>query len=129
METSNTNSKFLKLIIAALAILLFLLLASSLLMWQKLQDVQAKVPMDPEAELASVVGAVGKLLVLPQDEKPRLLTLTDTELSAVSGQTFFKNALAGDKLLIYQNNSKAVIWRPETGRIIEASIINLPPGN
>ncbi len=125
MEEKPTQTKIFKIIIALLAVILIVCVVSLGFLWRKLGILEAEAPLSPEAELAQVIAEVGNSLALPGDEQPKLLTLSDEELIAVKGEPFFANALPGDKLLIYQNNSKAVIWRPSSRKIIEASIINL----
>lgn len=62
-----------------------------------------------------VMTLVGRHVVLPQDERPALVTVTDpTKVST----EFLKNTQTGDKILIYQTNQKAVIYRPSIDRIV-----------
>lgn len=68
-------------------------------------------------ELAWVVNKVGKLMQLPANETPTLATVLDK--SALQDQDFFKNAENGDKVLVYEQAKKAILYRPDTNRIIE----------
>lgn len=62
-----------------------------------------------------VMSLAGRHVVLPQDERPALVTVTDpTKVST----EFLKNTQSGDKILIYQTNQKAIIYRPSIDRII-----------
>lgn len=85
----------------------------------KLNDLQQKLqgPTSLEDAVKEVVGQVGKLVVLPSDEKPTLATVTD--LSKLKGQSFFVNAANGDKVLVYEKAKKAILYRPSLNKIVE----------
>lgn len=63
-----------------------------------------------------VTGLVSKHVVLPSNEAPALLTVTDASKLTTD---FLKQASNGDKVLIYQENKKAIIYRPSIDRIID----------
>jgi uncharacterized membrane protein len=106
------------LVVAILGIIISLVLA------QKLQKA-----LDPalaaQEEIQNVVAEVGHYLVLPTDETPTMATVSDP--TKLAGQPFFENAQAGDKVLIYSNARKAILWRPSTKMIIEVSSLNITP--
>jgi hypothetical protein len=68
------------------------------------------------------VAAVGKLMVLP-DELPIIATVADPE--KLAGQPFFQNAQKGDKVLIYNNAKKAVLYSPEDDRIVDVAPLSI----
>lgn len=76
-----------------------------------------------QAEVDSLVMDVEKLLALPSDEKPTVATITDVE--KLKEQVFFKNALNGDKVLIYTKNRKAILYRPTENKIVEVGAVNI----
>lgn len=78
-------------------------------------------------DVDSVVNKVKKLMLLP-DETPILATVTDLE--KVKGQVFFTKAQLGDKVLIYMQAKKAILYRPTDNIIIEVGRVNdqLPQG-
>jgi|SRR3989344_2765668 len=80
-----------------------------------------KVKMSQE-EVKKVVAQVGKLILLPEGETPTLATVTDTE--KLKGQSFFANAKTGDKVLIYTNAQKAILYNPKLNKVIEVAPIN-----
>ncbi|HSW89847.1 MAG TPA: LytR C-terminal domain-containing protein [Patescibacteria group bacterium] len=76
-----------------------------------------------QAEVDQLVSSVGKLMTLPSDEKPTIATVTDP--SKLKEQAFFQNAKAGDRVLIYTNARKAILYRPTENKIIEVGAINI----
>lgn len=78
-----------------------------------------------EQEVASVVAEVGQLIVLPEGETPVVAEVADIE--ALKGQEFFAKAATGDKVLIYTQALKAILYRPSTKKIIEVAPVVLGP--
>lgn len=88
-----------------------------------------KLLADPAAlakkEVAALVQRVGKLMELPSDEEPTIATISDkTKLSA---QPFFARAKNGDKVLIYTQAKKAILYDPIANKIIDVTNINVAP--
>jgi hypothetical protein len=63
-----------------------------------------------------LVKDVGKLVNLPQDESPSIMTVTNLE--SLSGQVFFREAEVGDKVLVYSKARKAILYRPSSKKVI-----------
>jgi len=68
------------------------------------------------------VGEVGKLISLPQNEEPTIMTVTD--LTPLAGQAFFAEAKVGDKVLLYSVSKRAILYRPSEKRIITTATLN-----
>lgn len=66
---------------------------------------------------------VGKLMELPTDEEPTIATVTDA--AKLAEQPFFAKAQNGDRVLIFTNAKKAVLYRPSTNKIIEVAPVNI----
>ncbi len=75
-----------------------------------------------QAEVKSLVERVGRLAVLPTDETPTIATVSDPE--ALKNQSFFANAKKGDKVLIYSNAKKAILYDPDIDKIITIAPLN-----
>lgn len=71
-----------------------------------------------------VVAKVGKLMELPKDEQPAMITIIDK--SKLANELFFADALDGDQVLVYGLARKVIIYRPSTDKIIEATTFILP---
>lgn len=76
-----------------------------------------------EKEISELVETVGKIYELPKGETPTVATVTDPV--QLKSQPFFASAQIGDKVLVYINARKGVLYRPSTNRIINVSPINV----
>lgn len=89
------------------------------------QNIQLK--KDPQIlaqqEAQNLVTQVSRLIVLPDGETPTIATVSDPE--KLKDQPFFKNAQVGDKVLIYTNAKKAILYNPSTDKIVEVAPINI----
>lgn len=74
--------------------------------------------------VSDVMTLISRHMVLPSDETPALVTVTDP--SKLSTE-FLKNASAGDKVLIYQTNRMAIIYRPSVDKIIKVGPVTIDP--
>jgi hypothetical protein len=77
----------------------------------------AEATASPEATEAELIERVGKLILLPSDETPTLAKVSD--LSALEGQVFFKNASLGNIVLMYPKSLRAILYDPIKNKIIE----------
>ena len=78
---------------------------------------------DEVDEVDDLISEVGKLIVLPFGEIPTIATVTGEDL--VKGEPFFRNAVNGDRVLIYTNARKAYLYRPSEKIIIEVGVVNI----
>ena len=116
------GSKTATLILAGLIVLLG---ATSIYLYTQNRDVKKKndalTKKDPQKEIDSITQKVKKLIELPSKEKPTLATVTDNK--KLAEQPFFKNAENGDKILIFAESKKAIIYRPSENKIINVGPI------
>lgn len=76
---------------------------------------------DNKKEVEDLVKEVSKIIELP-NETPVLATVTD--LNKVQNQEFFAKAKTGDKVLVFVNSKKAILYRPDEKKIIEVGRVN-----
>lgn len=76
-----------------------------------------------KAETDKLIQQVSNLVELPQNETPTVATVADKD--KLAAQPFFVNAQNGDKVLIYTQAKKAVLYRPSTNKVIEVAPVNL----
>ena len=79
-------------------------------------------PKPDQANVDVVVSEVGRHMVLPTNEKPVLATVTDKKKV---GSPFLKKADNGDKILIYANAKRVIIYRPSIDRIIDVGPVEI----
>jgi hypothetical protein len=78
------------------------------------------------AETDALIKAVGKIVLLPENETPTIATVSDP--SKLKDQAFFTNAQQGDKVLIYTNAKEAILYRPSIDKVVTISPINIDTG-
>lgn len=76
-----------------------------------------------DKEVQDLVNAVGKIMDLPEGETPTVATVADK--TRLADQAFFAKSQNGDKVLIYADARKAILYRPSTGKIIEIAPVNI----
>lgn len=76
-----------------------------------------------QTEISIITDQIRSTVELPANETPTIATVSDVE--KLKGQNFFKNAENGDKVLIYSQAGKALLYRYNTKKVIEYSNVNL----
>ncbi len=92
-----------------------------------LQNPEIKAAME-QKEIDKIVAKVSKLMILPEEEIPQVLTINDAE-SAIKQQPAFAGSINGDKVLIYQKSAKAVIYSPTRNIIVNVLPVTLENNN
>lgn len=103
---------------SVLAIVLFVLLCGvSYFTWQLYSELNASELLLKSDEKQTVIQNVSKHILLPKGEDPVFATVTDP--AKLPREPFFKNAAAGDKVLVFESSKKAVLYRPSVDKIVE----------
>lgn len=74
-------------------------------------------------EIAALIKTIGTFMELPVEEIPTLATVTDK--TKLAGQPFFQKAENGDKVLIYTDSGRAILYRPSTKKIVDVTTVNV----
>lgn len=85
---------------------------------QRLSDPQQAAKQEADR----LKNDVSKLIELP-NETPTIATVVDVE--KLKTQSFFANAQNGDRVLLFPQAKKAVLYRPNTKKIVEVAPINI----
>lgn len=120
-----------KKLLAGLAILLVFVALAGLFAYQlnannqlKRENQKLSNPQEAaQAESKQLTQEVGKLIELPSSETPTVATVVD--VNKLQKQPFFANAKNGDRVLIFTQAKKAILYRPATNKIIQVASINL----
>ncbi len=119
-EPSKSSLVTTKSLIVGLCVLLLVTSTGSVYFYKKFSSTQKQ---DPQQELIDTISDVSKLMVLPTNETPTLATVSDPE--KLKDQAFFAQAKVGDKVLIYTQARKAILYSPSLNMIIEVSPLNI----
>lgn len=80
----------------------------------------AVIPQAKETE--KIMAELDKIFLLPSDETPTVLAVTD--IAKLAGQPFFAKAQNGDKVILFGGIKQAILYRPSIKKIINMSPIN-----
>ena len=107
----------------AVAALFILSAGLAIYFFFQVRSLRANPQQVAEKEVQAIVARVGKLMVLPQDEIPTMATILDP--AELVDQPFFASAQKGDKVLLYTNAKKAILYSPSQDKIIDVAPVNL----
>ncbi len=114
------REKFMKVIVPVVA-LAAVVIAGYLYM--QVRTLKQNPQAVAQKEVADLVAKVSKLAVLPLDETPTVATVSDPE--ALKDQVFFASAQKGDKVLIYAQAKKAILYSVTMNKIIDVAPLNI----
>lgn len=78
-------------------------------------------------ESIEIVRKISKIMILPENETPTIATVSDP--LALKNQVFFVNSQKGDKVLIYTQARKAILYRPTQDKIVEVTSLSIEEKN
>lgn len=102
-----------KLVIGGIIVLIVALVLGGLIYRKMAGTPEARA----KAETVKLVKEVKKLMILPDTDVPAIFDVQDPTLLA-SQQAFFVGAEKGDKLLVYPQIGKAIIYSPSRHIIV-----------
>jgi len=117
------SNPIVKVAIPVLIVLVVALGVSSYYFYAQFNSLKRNPQQLAQQEVRDLIEQVGRLVVLPEGETPTVATVTDPE--KLKDQPFFTNAKKGDKVLIYTNARKAILYDPVANKIIEIAPINI----
>lgn len=121
-QSANKKKVNLKLLAAIMGLILVGGLVSATVYFYRQYKAATKDSKEVSQEEAQdLVKTIGQFMELPQDETPKLATVTDKE--KLKAQPFFARSENGDKVLMYLTAKKAILYRPSANRIIEVSTL------
>lgn len=115
-----SKKNLMKIILQIIAIVAVIL---AVYFYLQVRDLKKNPNVVAQQEVASLVAKVGRLVVLPEGESPTVATVSDPE--ALKDQAFFKNAVKGDKVLIYAESKKAFLYSVSLDKIIDVAPLNI----
>ena len=110
-----------------LIVVLALIAGTSTVIAAKLNADLSQLKQHPELqadqEAANIVAKVSVLIDLPADETPSIATVSDPE--SLKDQPFFAKAQVGDKVLIYANAKKAILYNPTLNKVMDVTQLTM----
>ncbi|MEN9405493.1 MAG: hypothetical protein RLY47_452 [Candidatus Parcubacteria bacterium] len=73
-------------------------------------------------DVASILQAVSKHIILPEGEEPVVAKIINVD-ELLKTQQFYRGAINGDILLIYQATSKAILYSPSRDMLVNVGPI------
>jgi hypothetical protein len=107
-------------------LIIAVLLLVSLFLFAQYRSAQNKLVFgNSNQQVSSLISRVRKLVVLPANETPTVATVLHAD--RLKAQSFFTNALDGDKVLVYNREKEAILYRPSTNQIVTIAPVTVTP--
>ena len=125
-ETAEEKKPFNSKMLIFLVFIVLVVAASSyyFYQYQRQQDLLLNPNKAAAEDSQNTLDHVKRLMSLPQGS-PLIYTVIDKK--QIATQPFFKNVENGDKVLMFVQDKKAIIYRPSTDKIIDVGPINISP--
>lgn len=114
------------IVVGVVGLLILSLMATSYYFfsqYKKTQTLLNNPTMAAKEEVKEITAKLAKFIELPPKEEPIVVTVLDK--NKLKDQEFFKKAENGDKVIVYTTSKKAILYRPNTNKIIEVAPVNL----
>lgn len=112
-----------KSVFAVLIVIMVIFAGAAAYFYWQFTELKANSQKTAQEEGQMLVAAVSRLIVLPEGETPTIATVSDPE--RLKDQPFFAKAKVGDKVLIYPNSQKAILYDPVRDIIVEVAPVNI----
>jgi hypothetical protein len=113
-------------VIGGITLAVILLISISVYFFLQYQHSQALLKNPAEAaksENKDIAKKIALLVDVPSDEEPTVAVVSDVE--KLRNQPFFAKAENNDRVIFYPSTKRAILYRPNTGKIIEMSPVNV----
>jgi hypothetical protein len=88
---------------------------------EELSDIEGQKKV-AQKEVKAVTESLSELILLPEEEEPIVATVKEAE-TLRKKEAFYKNVQEGDKVVIFSQARKAMIYRPKENRLINVGPI------
>ncbi len=112
-KSKKRLSGLLILVFAGVLLAIVVVMILSVTMFHKKEDLNS---------VTTIKNKVGILMILPKDEEPALLTITDKSKVTTP---FLSKSENGDKLLVYQNAKRVILYRPSLNKIVDVGPVSI----
>lgn len=108
-----------KPLVACIVVIVVLLVAVAVLLLKPDNKEQNTPPID---DVAAIKSTVGQHYLLPSDEEPAIATVTD---KSKLNSSFRDKAQNDDRVLIYQKNQIAILYRPSINKVVDVTPVSI----
>lgn len=116
-----------KYLLSVIGVLIVIILIGGGYFYFQIQNSQKPAKPNTVDEIKKIVAEVGKIMELPSGEDPTVATVVDVE--KLKDQPFFQKAKNGNKVLIYTNAKKAILYDPDLKKVLDVAPINIGSGS
>ena len=95
--------------------------------YYKFKKIKKNNPDTVKKESQELLNKVSRLYLVSTNETPTVATVSDPD--KLKDQAFFSESQKGDKVLIFTQAGKAVLYRPSIDKIIAIAPFNTDTGN
>ena len=81
---------------------------------------------EAQQEVEELLERVGRHIVLPEDETPLIATVINAE-TLIAEQPFYTGVQDGDRLIVYNDSLKAIIYSPDRDIIVNVGPVQFAP--
>jgi hypothetical protein len=114
-------------VVAILSLATAISLSGAVYFYAQSASFRSDPQMAVQEETDKLIAAVGQLIALPEGEVPTIATVTDPAI--LKNQPFFARAVKGDKVLIYTNSKKAILYDPVNHKLREVGPLDIAVPN
>lgn len=95
--------------------------------WEHSQKLLKNPDLAVQEEKRDILEKVGKLVDVPTNENPTIATISDKDKlqNQIKNQPFFSKAENGDKVLVFPQAKKAILYRPTINKVLDMVAISL----
>lgn len=116
-----------RLLTIILIIVIFVVgVGAGYMVYNKLSEKNSKKEEIVDNQVGEILDELGKIILLPEDETPTVMSIMDVEELKKENEEFYKDAIKGDILIIYSD--KAIIFRREKRKIINVAPVFMETG-
>ena len=114
------GQKFLKVVVPIVAVVAIVVAGY---FYNQVRILKKNPQVAAQQEVDQLVAKVSNLIVLPTGETPTIATISDP--SALKDQPFFASAVKGDKVLIYAQAKKAILYSVNLNKILDVAPLTI----
>jgi hypothetical protein len=122
-EVLKRTNRLLYLGASLICLIVFFSAGAAYYFYRQYNDLKQNPSEATKDQVSKLVADVSKILDVPDGETPTVATISDVD--KLKGQPFFAKAKKGDKVLIYSNARKAILYDPVAHKIIEVAPLNI----